>query len=211
MQQAGRDSTFSWALLSSPPKWSLVWWDSRGPCVLPSLTPFTPTLLANLAFHPPLSRAWPDGRGADGLFESFPFEFPQDSLKGKPWKSLFYFGPRRASSRAHTRRGCAGGNCSSRRVPPEGPRGNTQHEIQTTTLCPPSWSTCPRHFKHFTSPPQRKFPPAAGMAREINSAMTQHEPGLLLSAEYHQGCWTPVPGGDRSRGTEQEQQLPPTA
>lgn len=60
--------------------------------------------------------AWPDGRGADGLFKSFPFALPQDTLKGKPWKSLFYSGPMRASSTAHIRRGCAGGNSSRRSV-----------------------------------------------------------------------------------------------
>lgn len=55
----GRGSTFSWALLISPPEWSLVGWDLRSPWVLP---PLTPTLLANLTSHPLL--AGPDGRGA---------------------------------------------------------------------------------------------------------------------------------------------------
>lgn len=121
----------------------------------------------------------PDGRGADGPFESLPSVPPQDTLKGKPWKSLFYFGPTRASSMARLRRGWAGGNGPRRRVRPEGPRGNIQHKVQTTTTtsCPPSWSTCTgltRHFKHFTSPSRIQAP-----SRSWDSNRDEHEPSPL--------------------------------
>lgn len=121
----------------------------------------------------------PDGRGADGPFESLPSVPPQDTLKGKPWKSLFYFGPTRASSTAHLRRGWAGGNGPRRRVRPEGPGGNIQHKVQTTTTtsCPPSWSTCTgltRHFKHFTSPSRIQAP-----SRSWDSNRDEHEPSPL--------------------------------
>lgn len=62
---------------------------------LPLLTPWhnkapgTRCLSPNLIAEP--GPAQPDGRGADGLFKSFPFVLPQDTFKGKLLRSLFYF------------------------------------------------------------------------------------------------------------------------
>lgn len=64
-----------------------------------------------------------DGRGADGLFESFPFVLPQDTLRGKPWKSLFYFGPMRASSSS-----CQEGLCWRKQLQGKGPTRGAQGE-----------------------------------------------------------------------------------
>lgn len=87
------------------------------PCVLPLSRPSHQPCWQTSPFTHPYQGpgpACPDGRGADVPFESFPFVLPQDTLKGNPWKSLFYFGPRRVSSTAPVRRGCAGGNSSRR-------------------------------------------------------------------------------------------------
>jgi len=106
-KQAGRDSSFSWAPLTSAP-WSGGTQEAPTMNAAPShalqaKAPGTLCPSSNLITGP--GPAQPDGRGADGLFKSFPFVLPQDTLKGKLLMSLFYFHQARASSTTQVRRG----------------------------------------------------------------------------------------------------------